>query len=276
MSVAAAIREAASRLDATSDTARLDAELLMAHALGCSRSAMLIGRMGDPVPEAFAALVARRAGEEPVAHITGSQDFYGLPLRVTRDTLIPRGDSETLIEAARDVFAGRLPPARILDMGTGSGALLLAALTVFPEAEGVGIDASPAALAVASANAEALSLAARARFFERNWNNPGWADDLGRFDLVLCNPPYVEAGATLDRSVAAFEPAGALFAGDDGLDDYRRIVPQLGKLLLPGGVAILEIGATQGAAVCALLRESGLEAGLRRDLAGRDRAVVCR
>ena len=150
--VAEALREAAERLSATSDTARLDAEILMAHALGMSRSDMLLKHMRDPMPEGFAALVDRRALHEPVAHIVGRQEFYGLDLAVTPDTLIPRGDSETIVEAALDLAGDT---GRVLDLGTGSGALLLAFLANRPGWTGVGTDRSPAALAVAHGNADA-------------------------------------------------------------------------------------------------------------------------
>ena len=273
--VAEALRAATERLSATSDTARLDAELLMAHALGCSRSDMLLQHMRDLAPKGFAALVRRRAAHEPVAHIIGRQEFYGLEFEVTPATLIPRGDSETLVEAAREAFAGE-PPARVLDMGTGSGALLLAALTVFPQAEGIGTDASEAALGVAWRNAKRLGLAGRATMLTRDWHTPDWADDLGTFDLVLCNPPYVETDAALDPDVRNYEPASALFAGPEGLDDYRAILPQLGKLLSPRGAAIVEIGATQGNAVALLAAESGFVSEVRHDLASRPRALVLR
>ena len=161
-------------------------------------------------------------------------------------------------------------------MGTGSGALLLAFLHERPGARGVGIDASAAALAVASANGQRLGLAKRAQFVQANWLESGWEHDLGRFDLVLCNPPYVESDANLDPDVREFEPATALFAGPEGLDDYRAIVPQLGKLLVPGGVAIFEIGAGQAEAVGAIASESGFAAETRRDLADRPRALILR
>jgi len=271
MTVGDAIREAAGRLSSTSDTARLDAELLMAHAMGVSRSDLLLRHMRDRVPAGFVGLVDRRAAREPVAHLLGTQEFFGLDLAVTPDTLIPRGDSETIVEAALE--AAR-PDARVLDMGTGTGALLLAFLDQRPEASGIGIDASPAALRVAAANGERLGLAERARFFEASWLDEGWAAKLGQFDLILCNPPYVEAGAALDADVRDYEPASALFAGPEGLDDYRAIIPQLGKLLLPGGVAVLEIGATQEEAVSSLARESGFAVVMKRDLGGRPRALI--
>ena len=276
MTIADAIRAAAERLCATSDTARLDAELLMAHVLGVSRSQLLLLRMRDeaaPHAAGFDRLVERRAAHEPVAHLLGVQEFFGLEFAVTPDTLIPRGDSETIVQAALDCAA---QDARVLDMGTGSGALLLAFLHERPDAKGVGIDASAAALVVASANGQRLGLAERAQFVQANWLESGWEHDLGRFDLVLCNPPYVESDANLDPDVREFEPATALFAGPEGLDDYRAIVPQLGKLLVPGGVAIFEIGAGQAEAVGAIASESGFAAETRRDLADRPRALILR
>ena len=276
MTIADAIRAAAERLCATSDTARLDAELLMAHVLGVSRSQLLLLRMRDeaaPHAAGFDRLVERRAAHEPVAHLLGVQEFFGLEFAVTPDTLIPRGDSETIVQAALDCAPH---DARVLDMGTGSGALLLAFLYERPDAKGLGIDASAAALAVASANGQRLGLAERAQFVQANWLESGWAHDLGRFDLVLCNPPYVESDAILDPDVREFEPATALFAGPEGLDDYRAIVPQLGKLLVPGGVAIFEIGAGQAEAVGAIASESGFAAETRRDLADRPRALILR
>ena len=269
-----AIREAAERLAATTDTPRLDAELLMAHALGISRSDMLLRAMRDLAPDGFEALVARRLGHEPVAYITGSAEFYGLDLQVSPAVLIPRGDSETLIEAARDHFGKGAAPARILDLGTGSGALLLAALSLWPEAEGIGLDASMPALRVAQCNATRLGLAERCRFLRRSWRRDGWRRDLGTFDLILCNPPYVEDDAALEPQVRAHEPASALFAGPEGLDDYRILMPQIGHLLTRGGIAIFEIGATQQDAVCAIGGNQGFSARFCNDLANRPRAAI--
>ncbi len=274
MSIAQALREAAAVLAATSDTARLDAELLMAEALGVSRTELLLHRTRDPVPPGFAALVIRRTAHEPVAYILGRQEFRGLDLIVNSDVLIPRGDSETLVEAALGVCPA---PRRVLDCGTGSAALLLAVLaeTTAPAgSEGVGIDRSLGALAVAAANAARTGLADRVRLLHRDWNVAGWADDLGWFDLILANPPYVETGALLDPAVRAHEPAGALFAGADGLDAYRVLIPQLPRLLAPGGVAAIEIGHTQADAVTALAEAAGFTATLHRDLAGRPRALI--
>lgn len=270
MTVAQAIRDAAAALAQTSDTARLDAEVLMAHALGCSRTDLLLRHMQADAPEGFAALIERRLAHEPVAYIVGSQEFYGLDLAVSPAVLIPRGDSETLIDAARERLASH-PPQRILDLGTGSGALLLAALSIWPEAEGIGIDRSPEALAIAAANG--ARHAPNARFLQADWSQSGWNDGLGAFDLILANPPYVEDAADLAPSVRAHEPAGALFAGPDGLDDYRLLIPQLPGLLADCGIAMVEIGWTQAEPVIALATASNCAAILHHDLAGRSRAI---
>ncbi len=284
--VAEALREAARRLADVSDTARLDAELLMAQALEVSRSEMLLRHGGDVCPPGFGSLVDRRGAHEPVAYIIGRQEFYGLDLMVTPAVLIPRADSETVIEAAREAFAGRTPPRRVLDLGTGSGALLLVALTAWPQAEGVGIDRDPRACAVALRNAERVGINEppgrvepererdRARFIQRDWTRRGWEVGLGRFDLILANPPYVATTADLPASVRRFEPAGALFAGPDGLDDYRRLAPLLPALLERAGRVVLEIGSTQAAAVGALAQRAGFTTQIRCDLAGRPRALV--
>ena len=271
MSVATAVRAATQRLAATSDTARLDAEVLMAHALGVSRSDLLLRHMDAAEPTAFAALVDRRAEHEPVAYIVGEQEFWGRPFRVTPATLIPRADSECVVEAA---LAACPAPARVLDCGTGTGALLLTVLAECSGVQGVGIDRSAEALAVAQANAKALGLADLAHMVTADWHQPGWTANLGLFDLILANPPYVEEGAPLDPDVAAFEPASALFAGPEGLDDYRVLIPQLPGLLAPGGVAVLEIGHTQAAAVARIAAAAGFASEVRPDLAGRPRAVV--
>jgi release factor glutamine methyltransferase len=268
ISIPDAIRAATVQLAVSFATARLDAELLMAHALGLSRGDMLLRQRDLFVPSSFAGLLHRRLAGEPIAHIVGTRDFWTISLAVTPDTLIPRPDSETLIEAAVDHFRDRAP-AHILDLGTGSGALLLAALDHWPMARGVGVDASPAALAVARDNAQRLGLADRADF------RPGdWADGIdGPFDLILCNPPYIASDASLDGDVL-HEPASALFAGPDGLDDYRRIAPDLPRLLTLGGIAVIEIGYDQRVSVSALLEQQGLSVTSRQDLAGLDRCLI--
>ena len=268
MSIAPALRKATARLSAISDTARLDAELLMAHALGLSRADMLLRQRDLAVPATFAALLDRRLNGEPIAYISGMRDFWTISLTVTPDVLIPRPDSETLIEAAVAHFAGRAP-ASILDLGTGSGALLLAALSEWPMAQGMGIDASPGALAVAQGNAARLGLATRAQFRLGDW---GQGVD-GPFDLLLINPPYIARDAALTGDVLR-EPGSALFAGTEGLDDYRCIVPDLPRLIAPGGMAAIEIGHDQRVAVSALLEGVGLAVRPLRDLAGLDRCLV--
>lgn len=276
VTIADALRDAAHRLAEISDTPRLDSELLMADALGTDRGAMLLHRMRDDVPSGFAALLDRRLNHEPVAYITGRQDFWTLTLGVSPAVLIPRSDSETLIEAAIAAFPDDAP-ARILDLGTGSGALLLAALSHWPQADGVGVDASEPALAVARDNALSCGLSDRARIQHADWRVPGWCDGFGGpFDLVLANPPYIETDAALARQVHAHEPHGALFAGADGLDDYRILIPALAALLAPGGVAIFEIGATQRLDVTALAEAGGYDVECRQDLAGHDRALILR
>lgn len=267
--VSAALRDAAAGLAATSDTPRLDAELLMAHALGVERAALLLDPSRFAVPAGFAALVERRLAHEPVAYIVGSRDFWTIRLSVGPGALIPRPDSETLIEAAVDHF-GTEGPKRILDLGTGPGTLLLAALAEWPDASGVGIDASEEALGYARGNAAALGFAERVEFRRGDWGE-GVAET---FDLILCNPPYIADTEALMPDVADHEPAAALFAGDDGLADYRRIIPDLLRLLAPGGVAILEIGATQLTSVGSLAEEAGFAVRCRQDLAGRDRALL--
>ena len=269
--VGEAIRAATELLGARTDGARLDAELLMAEALGVRRSDLFLRHMRDPAPAAFAELVARRAAHEPVAYIRGYQEFFGLPFIVSPDVLIPRGDSETLVEAALEA---RADATTVLDCGTGSGALLLALLHELPLAKGVGIDRSESALAIAAANATRLGLGERASMVHADWHEPGWAAGLGGpFDLILANPPYVESDAALDPTVRDHEPAGALFAGPDGLDDYRVLVPQLPALLADEGVALVEIGHTQADAVSAIAATAGLSATLHRDLAGRPRVL---
>lgn len=266
---AAAIAEAAARLVEASATPRLDAELLMAHVLGTSREAMLLAGLHLPAALGYDDLVARRADHEPMAYILGERDFWTITLAVAPGVLVPRPDSETLIEAAIAHFAGRAPPATILDLGTGSGALLLGALDEWRDAIGIGVDSSARAVAIAADNTRRLRMGARATIVEGGWDAIG-----GRFDLILCNPPYIESGADLPREVAGHEPPSALYAGVDGLDDYRAIAPLIPARLAPGGVACIEIGADQAAAAGALFAAAGLQVAVSRDLGGRDRCLI--
>jgi release factor glutamine methyltransferase len=296
-----ALRDASAQLSAVSETPRVDAELLMAHALGTDRSTMLLKQAELAVPDLFASLIRRRIAHEPVAYIIGKQAFWDLDLIVTPDVLIPRADSEALIEAALEFFSplplaggvgggsmaksyspspnpsrrreGDITPTRVLDLGTGSGALLLAALSAFPQATGIGIDASAAALSVANDNAKRLGFDARSEWLHRSWHDAGWTNGLGTFDLILCNPPYVEDDAVLSPMVAEHEPHDALFAGADGLNEYRVLVPQIPAMLALQGVAIFEIGHTQAQAVGDLARKAGLSTELRHDLTGKPRAL---
>lgn len=263
------LRAAAARLGVISDTPRLDAELLLAHALGVSREHVILRQRDLVVPSHFDALIDRRFAGEPVAYIIGTRDFWTLTLAVTPAVLIPRPDSETLIEAAIAHFQSR-DPVKILDLGTGSGALLLAALDHWPGAQGLGVDASADALDVARGNAQRLGFGDRADFTLGDWGK----EVSGPFDLILVNPPYIATSASLPRDVVEHEPHSALFAGDEGLDDYRRITPQLPGLLAPGGMAALEIGCDQRETVSALLRHTGLTVTARTDLAGLDRCLV--
>lgn len=267
--VGAALTAAAASLSG-SDTPRLDADLLMAHAFGIGREELLLSHLDDAaVPPAFASLLARRARGEPVAYITGRRAFWTIEIEVGPGVLIPRPDSETLIEAAVAHF-GRAGPGAILDLGSGPGTLLLATLDQWPRARGLGIDRSEAALAIARRNAARLGLGDRAHFQAGDWG-----EGLGRrFALILCNPPYIEEGAVLPRDVADWEPREALFAGADGLDAYRRLAPQIPRLLDRDGIACVEIGPDQADAAAALFAARGLGAAPRRDLAGRVRCLV--
>jgi len=272
MNAAEALRGAAERLAGSSDTARLDAELLMAHAAGLSRSDLLLRLRDLEEPEGFAALVDRRAAQEPVSHIVGRRDFWTLTLNVSRHVLTPRPDSETLIEAAVQHYAGGAGPKRVLDLGTGSGALLLAALDQWPDATGLGIDLSAQALAVARGNAKRCGLEERAQFRPGNW-----CDGItGRFDLILANPPYIATDAVLPRDVYVYEPHLALFSGEDGLDACRDIAAGLAGVMEADALALVEIGYDQGDSASALFVDQGFRVHLRHDLGGQARCLEVR
>ena len=269
------LAEAAALLAAVSDTPLLDAKILFDHAhsgfrevgAGSGEVSLRSTRHLAPLGDAeFNQLIAQRLAHEPVAYITGTRGFWTIDLDVSPAVLIPRPDSETLIEAAVAHF-GDAGPKRVLDLGTGSGALLLAALDQWRGATGVGIDASAAALAVAHKNADRIA-PGRAKLRRGDWTDG--IDEA--FDLVLCNPPYVEDDAELAPQVRDYEPASALFAGPDGLDAYRVLIPQLARVVR--GIACIEIGHTQAEAVTALLENEGFSVACRRDLSGRDRSLI--
>lgn len=268
--IARALADAARRLGKASDTARLDAELLMAEALNIDRDRLILKPPERTVPDRFRAMVERRLAGEPVAYITGRRGFWNIDLHVGPGVLIPRPDSEVLIASAIEHFDGTAGPQHILDLGTGPGTLLLAALDIWPQAKGVGVDVSRNALAYAAANARRLGFDDRA-----DLRLGDWADGITqRFDLVLCNPPYVVEGAELGPGVAEYEPGEALFAGKEGLDAYRALATQLPRLLEPGGLAAVEIGFDQAAAVTSLLARDGLKSRVANDFGGRPRAVL--
>ncbi len=260
------LRDAARMID------RLDAEVLLAHLLEIDRWELLknLDRLVER-PIRYSLLVARRLRHEPVSYITREREFWSLPLIVTPATLIPRPDSETLISEALAAFP-HAPPQRILDLGTGSGALLLAALSEWPDAHGTGLDISFNALAVAMANVMRLGMDERVLLQTSNWAEK--AD--GRYDLILCNPPYIVDGTELMPDVALFEPAGALFGGADGLDPYRQLFPEMRRLLTPGGIAIFEFGVGQAEPLAAMAQAEGLSHHFGHDLGGRPRAICLR
>jgi len=270
--IARALGRATQQLSETSDTPRLDAELLMAAALGVGRDRLILDNPKGEAPAAFLEFVERRRAGEPVAYITGQRAFWTIDLEVGPGALVPRPDSETLIAAAVEHFAGTLGPTRVLDLGTGPGTLLLAALDEWPNATGLGIDASEVALGYAGRNANRLGMAARTEFRAGDWAE-GVAE---RFDLVLCNPPYVAIEAETGPGVAEFEPAEALFSGPEGLDDYRRLAPEIGRLLAPGGLAAIEIGFDQAKTASALFEQQGLMPSIALDLGNRPRALLIR
>ena len=275
-SLSAAIEAGARRLAASGiDDARREARLLLAEATGLNSAAIIAHPervLTDDRAARLEALLRRREAREPLSRILGWREFWSLRFALGPETLDPRPDSETLIEAAL-AAVDRNAALSVLDLGTGTGCLLLAFLSEAPKARGLGIDLSNAALAVAQANALSLGLGGRARFRQGDWGR-GLVE---RFDLILCNPPYIPASAieSLDPEVAIFDPLLALSGGKDGLDAYRRLSDELTRLLAPGGLAVVEIGAGQAEAATAILVAHGLEPrGSRADLAGITRCLL--
>ena len=256
-------------------SAALESRLLLARALGEAADRLSLDRARTVPTEGFAGLLARRLAHEPLALILGRREFWSLEFEVSAATLIPRPDSETLIEAALAARPGRRSITRVLDLGTGTGCLLLAALSEYPDAWGLGVDRAPAAAALARRNAARLGLADRVAILCADWA-AALSGPPARFDLVLCNPPYIPSAdiAGLMPDVANHEPAAALDGGADGLDCLRRVLADLPRLLAPGGLGVCEIGIGQDQAALALAAAGFPEATLRPDLAGIPRALV--
>lgn len=275
--VADALRRTTAELAAAGiERPRHEARLLLGHVLGLSKDAIFARPehgIGDADLACLDGFTRRRAAHEPLAYLTGEREFWSLPFEVSPATLIPRPESEFLVEAAIEFARALSAPPRVLDLGTGSGCLLLALLSELPDARGLGVDVSEAALRVAARNAARLGLASRSQFLVGDW--AGALD--GSFDLILCNPPYVPETERprLAPDVVGYEPAQALFGGQEGLSAYRRITSDLARLLGPGGAAFVELGAGAAQRVAALFSEAGLcEMERRKDLAGIDRCGI--
>jgi release factor glutamine methyltransferase len=263
------------------DTAALDARLLVCEATGLTHEAV-VARGSDALDADAAArlsgYLARRLRHEPVSRIKGVREFYGRDFLIDAHTLDPRPDTETLVSAVlglagREGWGGRA--VNILDLGTGSGCILLTLLAELPDAQGIGTDISEGALRIAARNARRLGLEARARFTATRW----FGGLAGRFDLIVSNPPYIASAEIpgLAREVAAHDPRGALDGGADGLDAYRAIAARAADFLTPGGHLLIEIGAGQAEAVIELFGASGLlvdRESLEFDLAGRPRCIL--
>ena len=274
MTVGGALQSAAKRLGAEANAGRLEAEVLLAHVLGQSRASLYARDDGElaPLPlAAFERLIERRAAGEPIAYLTGRREFWSLELRVTPATLIPRPESEMLVDLALHRPCGDRAVA-LADLGTGGGAVALSIASERPHWRVVGTECSSAALDVARANASAL------RITNVEWRLGDWCEALGdeQFDLVVCNPPYVADGDPhLQCGDVRFEPAAALSAGLDGLDAIRLIARDARARLAPGGGLSIEHGHAQGAAVRSLLAGLGYrEIRQHRDYAGHERVVA--
>jgi release factor glutamine methyltransferase len=279
VTINSALQTAARRLQAAGiDSARLDARLLLGEVLRVAAPDLVAYPERPLTPhedDRFLALVERRCRRQPLAQLLGRREFWGLNLRLTADTLDPRADSETLIEAALAEIGDRSRSLRLLDLGTGTGCLLLALLSELPNATGLGVDCSEAALAVARANAADLELADRAA-----WRCGSWGEGVTEsFDLVISNPPYIPS-AEIDRlmpEVARYEPRLALDGGTDGLACYREIAAAMPRRLRADGWLVLEIGSGQAEPVAAIFAAAGLYlARRRRDLGNLDRCLVIR
>ena len=267
------------------DNARFEARLLLAEASGLTIE-QLVARGTDDVPanvvEMARSLTARRVRREPMAYILGEREFWGLPFKVSPAVLVPRPDSETLIEAVLSLMPDRARAWRILDLGLGSGCLLLTLLREYPQARGVGLEASAEALAVAQENANALGVADRAQLIEGDWRRTGWAEALlqalgGPFDLVVSNPPYIASAAVpkLMPEVSSFEPRLALDGGAEGFDAYQVIIAASPRLVTAGGFMAVEAGEGQASEITRTFAAAGLTPRPPwKDLGGIDRVVT--
>jgi release factor glutamine methyltransferase len=280
--IEAARRALAARLQSGGiDSAELDARLLLGHALGLDLTGMISAAnrvVTADESERLDSLANRRLAGEPVARILGHKEFWGLRLALSPATLVPRPDTETVVELALEMLreGSANPQPRIADLGTGTGAILLALLSELPAATGVGTDISEQALETATANAQHLGLAARASFIHCDY-----ASDLtGPFDLIVSNPPYIRSSdiAGLSVDVRYHDPLAALDGGSDGLDAYRALIPQAARILAPGAALVVEAGQGQAAQIEALMTQAGLtpHGPPRADLAGISRAVGAR
>ena len=272
-----ALRRAAARFAAAGiDTPALDARLLLMHVSGLPREALVAEPEAVLPPEVMAryeALVSARASRQPVAQLTGMREFWGMEFTVTPDVLTPRPETETLVEAVLRRVPDREAPMRILDLGTGTGCLLLSLLSELPGARGLGVDASPAALAVAKANAEALRLSARSHFRLSEWCK----EVVGTFEIIVANPPYIPSNAigALMPEVAAYEPRMSLDGGMDGLACYRNIAAELPFHASKGAWIVLEVGEGQHEAVADIFMQAGFRLkAVEPDLSGVMRCVT--
>lgn len=265
--------------DAKIDSWALDAELLLCHVLGQTREFLLRGEgeLTKPQLQAFEAYIARRLDGEPMSLLLGKREFWGREFKVTRDTLAPRADSETLIEAVLEHICDKQMPLNIIDLGTGTGCLLLTLLAEFPNAKGVGVDISPAAIDVADENAKKLMLDARVLWFNQSVTELDMRVLADQFDVVITNPPYIPSAdiALLQKEVAHYEPMLALDGGDDGLEAYQAFAPAIKQLLKQGGLAVIEAGIGQSDSIQAMMEGRGLcHLESKTDLAGIARAIV--
>lgn len=263
------------------DTARLDARLLACHGLGISETDLILQfdrPLSEDDVEAIEILMARRLEREPIAHILGEREFWGLPFQVNADVLVPRPDSETLVAAVLDAVADRMAPLKLVDIGTGSGCLLLSLLSELPHATGIGVDISEAALAMARQNADALGLADRSSFVQGNYASAIGPD----VDILISNPPYLaqKEMADLERDVADYDPPHALVSGDSGLEAYEAIFSTIGSWDRRPDVMAFEFGYRQADDILQLSQQYGLSGSepmiseIKQDLAGHDRVLL--